>query len=827
MAVNLSSLNGANGFEIRGEFASGHAGWSVAGGGDFNGDGFEDFIIGAPYANTGSPQDGATYLLYGTSAGFGATFDLSSLNASNGFRLNGVAGASMAGTSVDFAGDINNDGFADIIIGAPGANPGGTGSGAAYVIFGGTGSYGPSFELSSLNGATGFRIGGDLAADALGGAVAGAGDINGDGIDDFIVGAKYADASAGADTGKSYVVFGSTGAFSATFQASTLNGSNGFVINGAAIGDSSGQSVSSAGDVNGDGVSDLLIGASGLGGTGGAYVLFGKTTGFGAAVELSSINGTNGFQIVGEAAGDLSGYSATSIGDINGDGFDDIAIGAIGADPSGKSSAGKTYVIFGKNGGFGATVNLSALNGANGFIVHGGANQDELGISIASAGDMNGDGYDDLIIGAFFANPNGVSDAGQAYVIFGSKYGFLSTIDLAALKGWQGFALNGVGANDVAGSSVGAADINDDGFSDLLIGATRTDPPGLNGAGSTYVVFGGAAVGAGVATNGDDLIVGGAGADVLSGLNGADLMRGLNTGDTVNGGAGNDTIEGGEGSDRVIGGLGDDRIDAGNGNDTVDGGDGADFVLGLGGRDSILGGAGNDTVDSGSGNDTIDGGANNDSVYSASGDDSILGGNGNDILSGSIGLDTIDGGKGFDYILGGDDADSLSGGETADTLIGGVGNDTMRGGTENDLLIGQSGQDRIFGDDGDDVVDGGGGGDSVEGGNGADSLNGGVGFDTMIGGAGNDTLIGGADNDVFTFQLGAGTDTIRDFAAGAAVADTIRLVGFGASFDTFGEVLAAATDNGVNTTINFGNGVVIVLEGVLVSQLNANDFAFG
>jgi Ca2+-binding RTX toxin-like protein len=177
--------------------------------------------------------------------------------------------------------------------------------------------------------------------------------------------------------------------------------------------------------------------------------------------------------------------------------------------------------------------------------------------------------------------------------------------------------------------------------------------------------------------------------------------------------------------------------------------------------------------------------------------------------------------------LGGDDADSLSGGETADTLIGGVGNDRMRGGTENDLLIGQSGQDRIFGDDGDDIVDGGGGGDSLEGGNGADSLNGGVGFDTLIGGAGNDTLIGGADNDVFTFQLVAGTDTVRDFSAGAAVADTIRLVGFGASFDTFGEVLAAASDNGVNTTINFGSGVVIVLEGVLVSQLNSNDFTFG
>ncbi len=827
MAFNLSSLNGANGFELRGEFAGGEAGWSVSGGGDFNGDGFEDFLIGAPLSNTGSPQDGAVYLLYGTSTGFGATFDLSTLNAANGFRLNGVAGASMAGTSVDFAGDINNDGFSDIIIGAPGANPGGTGSGAAYVIFGGTGTYGPSFELSSLNGATGFRIGGDAAGDELGGAVSNAGDINGDGVDDFVIGAKYADAAAVADTGKTYVIFGSTGAFAATFQASTLSGANGFVINGGAIGDLSGHSVSSAGDINNDGVDDLLIGASGDGGVGGAYVLYGKTTGFGASVELSAINGTNGFKIVGETAGDQTGYSATSIGDINGDGIDDIAIGAIAADPSGKSSAGKTYVVFGKNGGFGATLNLSSLNGTNGFIVSGAANQDELGISVASAGDMNGDGFADLIVGAFFANANGVADAGQAYVIFGSKYGFASNIDLAALKGWQGFALNGVGANDLAGISVGATDLNNDGFSDLLIGATQTDPPSASGGGSTYVVLGGAALGAGVATNGDDFIVGTAAGDVLSGLNGADLIRGLGTGDTMNGGAGNDTIEGGEGSDRVIAGLGDDRVDAGNGNDTVDGGDGADFMLGLGGRDNILGGAGNDSIDAGAGDDTVDGGANQDKIFGGSGNDVITGSNDKDTISGGIGFDTIDGGKGFDYLLGGDDGDSVTGGALSDTLLGGNGNDTLRGGTENDRILGESQHDLIFGDDGDDLVFGGGGNDTIDGGLGADNIQGGSGADSITGGAGNDTLRGDTENDTFVFQLGAGTDTIADFSAGAAIGDAIRLVGFGTAFDTFSEVLAAATNTGADTTINFGNGVVIVLQGVQVAQLNANDFAFG
>src|SRR5919202_87102 len=214
--------------------------------------------------------------------------------------------------------------------------------------------------------------------------------------------------------------------FGPTFNLSTLNGSNGFAINGIAAYDQSGFSVSSAGDVNGDGIDDLIIGArgadpNGINAAGQSYEVFGSNSGFGASFNLSALNGSNGFAINGIAAFDLSGRSVSSAGDVNGDGFDDLIIGERSAWPDGISRAGQSYEVFGSNSGFGASFNLSTLNGSNGFAINGIAAGDVSGYSVSSAGDVNGDGFDDLIIGARGASPNGIYNAGQSYVVFDSN----------------------------------------------------------------------------------------------------------------------------------------------------------------------------------------------------------------------------------------------------------------------------------------------------------------------------------------------------------------------------------------------------------------------
>jgi Ca2+-binding RTX toxin-like protein len=628
-------------------------------------------------------------------------FNLSNLNGSNGFFISGTDGF-IRGAG---AGDINGDGINDLVFGTPFGGPYGEDPGETYVVFGKSNGFSSAFSVSNLNGNNGFVFTG--GSFSLGYSVSGAGDINGDGIDDLVVGAFFAGFE-----GQSYVVFGKSNGFSSALNISSLNGSNGFVLNGF-YNDSAGYSVDRAGDINGDGIDDLVIGANEAAGvgTGRSYVVFGRTSGFSSTLNLSGLNGKNGFTLEGIAAYDKTGNSVSEAGDVNGDGIDDLMIGAPGADPNGNYS-GQSYVVFGRSTGFSSTLNLSSLNGQNGFTINGIAFNDSLGKSVSGAGDINSDGIDDLVINAPKFDPNR-NDSGQSYVVFGRSTGFSSTLNLSSLNGQNGFTINGIAFNDFTGPLVnGAGDINGDGIDDLVINAVNFVPNG-DRSGRSYVVFGrstgfssslnlsslsskdGFIINGAIATSGagdinddgiDDLVGGGY---VFYGfIPGLTLKRPLADASGVTRGGITANVTTGilQVPNRALNvSFKKDVLIASYLN--VTGTTFADTLIGSAGNNGLVGNAGNDLLSGLAGNDTLRGGFGRDTLLGGAGNDMINGDDDGDVLKGEQGNDLLDGGKGNDY---------LEGGTGNDVLLGGRGDDFLVGGADNDRLIGSLGSDQFY-----------------------------------------------------------------------------------------------------------------------------------
>jgi hypothetical protein len=432
--TGYSGTGQVNGQYMYYNVTKGWLGFSVAGVGDMNKDGFADVLIGMPQ-DAASSNPGGAFLVYGkanNTTGSLAEYqkDIVALGATPA-ALSITSTFDTAGFSVSSAGDVNGDGWSDMIISAHFQVVSGLAgnTGKTYVVYGSAAlSALQSISLGSVGGSVpGFVISGWQAGEESGTSVSSAGDFNGDGKADMLVSAYFND-TAGTNAGMTYVVLGKNGNVAVDLE-DIKNNIGGFAIRGENASDFSGVSVSSGGDINGDGLGDIIIGAI-IGGSANAnpysgktYVVFGRSTA-NATIDLGQVAaGVGGFAIVSSADDEQSGHSVSSAGDINGDGLADIILGAPFKAEGGGANTGHSFVVYGKSST--TQVNLTDIgNNIGGFAIIGQGAQDLSGYSVGAAGDLNGDGLADLIVGAhgYDAAHSGVQ-TGRSYIIFGSKTG--------------------------------------------------------------------------------------------------------------------------------------------------------------------------------------------------------------------------------------------------------------------------------------------------------------------------------------------------------------------------------------------------------------------
>jgi len=417
-------------------------GSSAATAGDVNGDGYADVVIGADSHDTDQIFEGRAYVYLGSSSGLAATA---------GWTAEGNSVGAHFGYSVSTAGDVNGDGYADVIVGAEAFSNGQSGEGRALVYLG---------SAAGLATTHAWAVESDIANARCGTSVATAGDVNGDGFADVVVGSPRDDGTIGSID----LYLGSAAGLS------TAPVWFGFPPNEP--GKKFGFSVGTAGDVNGDGYSDFIVGAylvnDGQFSAGAAFVYVGSASGLTAIA---------GWTAESDKSGANFGVSVASAGDVNGDGYSDVIVGAAHYG-NGPGEGGRAYVYLGSASGLATTAVWTA---------DGDQGNDKFGFSVGTAGDVNGDGYSDVIVGAPMYD-HGQIEEGRAYVYLGSASGYLGLAWIAesdqasAYFGW---------------SVATAGDVNGDGYSDVIVGAYRYDYL-QSGDGRLYVYLGSAS---GLATN--------------------------------------------------------------------------------------------------------------------------------------------------------------------------------------------------------------------------------------------------------------------------------------------------------------------------------------
>ncbi len=409
---------------LNGVAAGDNFGRAAAAVGDVNGDGAPDYAIGAQGNDAGGLDAGRVYVFFGGAAADGIA----------DWTLTGAAVGDGFGTALAGAGDVNADGYADLIVGAMANDAGGASAGRAYVFFGG----------AAPDAVADWTLTGLAAGDLFGVSVAGAGDVNGDGFGDVIVGASDND-SGGSNAGRATVFFGGL----APNTVADIS------IVGTAAGEQLGYAVGAAGDVNGDGFGDVVAGAPmAAGGAGRAQVYFGGQAP--DAVADLVVHGDYGAANLGTACG--------SAGDVNGDGVSDLFVGASGNFNEDGTEFGRALVFFG-----GASVDTLAD-----WTLTAAVTGDEFGRQIA-AGDINGDGFADLACGATASSMHS-SLGGRVEVYFGG----VAPDTLADL------VLGGAAAGDQFGVVAVLGDVTGNGCADLLVGAGFVDTPSLD-AGRAYL----------------------------------------------------------------------------------------------------------------------------------------------------------------------------------------------------------------------------------------------------------------------------------------------------------------------------------------------------